>query len=84
MSSSDEAQALCHAFECAMRATYSRNSLRRDTEEAFRTAAAFRGRIAAVRLDVTLCLKTIKGGVDRSDGHLTFGASSISCRTVTP
>jgi len=55
-------------------AAHGRDSLCCDTEEALRTAAAFRGRIAAVGLDVPFCLKTIQGGVDGPDGHLTVGA----------
>jgi len=54
-------------------AAHGRDSLCGDTEEALRTAAAFRGRIAAVGLDVPFCLKAIKGGVDGADGHLALG-----------
>ena len=57
-----------------MGAAHGRDSLCCDTEEALRAAAAFRGRIAAVGLDVTLCLKTIQRGVDGANGHLTIGA----------
>ncbi len=57
-----------------MGAAHGRDSLGRDTEEALRTAAAFRSRIATVRLDVTLGLKTVQRGIYGADGHLTVGA----------
>ena len=57
-----------------MGAAHGRDSFGCDTEEALRTAAAFRGRIAAVGLDVPLGLQAIQGGIDGPDGHLTLGA----------
>jgi hypothetical protein len=70
----DEAEAFCHALECPVGAAHGRDSLCCDTEEALRTATAFRGRIAAVRLDVPLGLKAVKGRVNGANGHLTIGA----------
>src|SRR5271166_6592556 len=53
-----------------MCAVHRAHSLRCNTEEAFRSSAAFRRRIAAARLDVSLGFQAIKRGIDSADGHL--------------
>lgn len=65
---------MCHAFDCAMGTVHCRGSFGCDTEEAFRTSAAFRRRIAAERFDVAFYFHAIQCCVDGSKRDLAVGA----------
>jgi hypothetical protein len=69
----DKGQAFGHALKGGLGASYRGHPLGSDPEESLRTSATFWGRVAAVRLHISLRLQAVQSSVDCTDRYLALG-----------